>query len=442
MPADADPRAPLEADLLILGGTVIPMNRDMEVIADGAVAIIDGKIAALGSRDRVTGACTARQSIDATGKLVMPGLINTHTHTPMTVLRGYGDDMALDEWLNKSIWPWEHEHVNPDTVRANSRLAIIEMVRAGITTFADMYFYGTATAPLVSEIGVRAVLGEAYAEGGPYPFDHTVQATAELVERYADDPLLTVSVVAHSAYACTRERLLKCAEMAAEYGAPLHTHLSETLDETETVLAQTGMRPVAYMDSLGILTPGTVAAHCIHIDSEEMGLLAERGVSVSHTPQSEMKLASGVAPIPEMLAAGLTVGLGTDGVASNNVLDVFEEMKAAALLHKVTTGDPTALDARTVCRMATIDGARALGMGDEVGSLEPGKSADVILVDLDSPHAVPCSNPFSHAAYVLGGSDVATVIIEGRTIMLDRQLLTVDEEAAIREVQGLQGLLG
>lgn len=216
----------------------------------------------------------------------MPGLINTHTHTPMTVLRGYGDDMTLDEWLNKSIWPWEKKHVNLDTVRANSSLAIIEMIRAGTTTFADMYFYGTATAPLANEIGMRAVLGEAYAEGGPYSFDHTVQATGELMEQYADDPLVTISVVPHSAYACTREQLLKCAEMADEYGAPLHTHLSETLDETETVVAQTGMRPVAYLESLGLLTTKMVAVHCIHINSNEMGLLAERGVSVSHTPQS------------------------------------------------------------------------------------------------------------------------------------------------------------
>lgn len=418
------------------------MNENMDVIKDGAIAIKEGTIAALGTRDQVAGAFTASQTINATGKLVMPGLINTHTHTPMTVLRGYGDDMTLDEWLNKSIWPWEKKHVNPDTVRANSRLAIIEMIRAGTTTFADMYFYGTATAPLASEIGMRAVLGEAYAEGGPYSFDHTVQATGELMEQYADDPLVTISVVPHSAYACTREQLLKCAEMADEYGAPLHTHLSETLDETETVVAQTGMRPVAYLESLGLLTTKMVAVHCIHINSNEMGLLAERGVSVSHTPQSEMKLASGVARIPDMLALGLTVGLGTDGVASNNILDIFEEMKAAALLHKVTTGDPTVMDARTVCRMATIEGARALGMGNEVGSLEPGKVADVILVHLDSPHTVPCSNPFSHVAYVLRGGDVATVIIGGRTIMHDRQVLTVDEEAAIRDVQDLQELLG
>jgi 5-methylthioadenosine/S-adenosylhomocysteine deaminase len=421
-------------DLLVLGGTLLRMDEDMTAIGDGALAVRGGRILAAGPRDDIESSYRAPATVYAAGKIVMPGLVNSHTHTPMAVLRGYGDDLALKEWLEDYVWPWEHAFINPETVRVSSRLAIAEMLLGGTTTFSDMYFYGAATAEVASSAGMRAVVGEGYAEGGPYGFEHMRSGTSELIRSFSNSELITPSVIAHSVYAVTEEHLLGCLELAGTCDLMLQIHIAETAGEVGDVLSRTGMRPVAYADSLGLLGPRTLAVHCVHCTGEEIALLSERGVGVSHTPQSEMKLSSGVAPVPAMLSAGITVGLGTDGVASNNVLDMFAEAKAAALLHKVTTGDPTALDARTVARMATVDGARAIGLGDETGSLEPGKRADVILIDMDRPHAVPCHDPYSHFAYAMKASDISTVIVEGSIVVDERELVTIDLERATREV--------
>jgi 5-methylthioadenosine/S-adenosylhomocysteine deaminase len=435
-------KIPTDCTILIVGGTVLPMDGSMRVIEDGTVAIVGDSIAAVETRDDFSGTLTADTIIDASRKLVMPGLVNTHTHTPMTVLRGHGDDMVLQDWLQGTIWPWERKHINPESVLVSSRLAIAEMLRAGITTFNDMYFYGMVTANLARETGIRALISEPYADGGVYTFDEMLTATTELMKEFSDDPLVVPCIAPHSAYAATKEQLRKCAELSAEYAAPLHTHLSETAEENASVLETTGMRPVAYMDSLGLLTRRTIAGHCVHIEQDEIDLMRERGVGVSHNPQSEMKLASGVAPVPAMVASGLKVGLGTDGAASNNVLDIFEEVKAAALLHKVTSGDPTTLDARIVAAMATRVGAEVLGLGESVGTLEAGKKADIIMLDFDSPHMTPCYNPYSHVAYVAKGSDVDTVIVNGRVLMRGRELLTIDLEMALRAMNDLAKRFG
>lgn len=430
-----DPQAP--CDLLILGGTHVLVDESMRDISDGGLAIRDGRIVAVGERAALEQSYRCATVIDASGKIVMPGLINTHTHTPMTILRGYRDDLSLNEWLENYIWPWEHEHVNPDTVAAGSQLAIAEMVRAGITTFNDMYFYAMSTALVAREAGVRALVAEAYAEGGPHDFDYTLAGTAELVSTFASDPLIRPTVAPHSLYAVAEEQLAEMARLSERYGLPLHVHLSETAGEVQDSLDRTGMRPPAYADSLGLLHSRTIAAHCIHLNDDEIDLIARRGAGVSHTPQSEMKLASGIARVPAMLEAGIAVGLGTDGAASNNVLDILEEAKATALLHKVVASDPTVLDANTVVRMATIEAARSLGMGDEIGSLETGKRADVIILDTDAPHAVPCYDPCSHITYVMKAADVSTVIIEGRVVMDGRRLATIDEEKAMSDVRRL-----
>ena len=424
-------------DLLILGGTHVLVDESMSVIADGAMAIDGGRIAAVGDRATLEKTYAGKTTIDASGRIVMPGLINTHTHTPMTIVRGYGDDLVLDQWLQKYMWPWEHEHINPATVTAGSTLAIAEMIRGGITTFNDMYFFAMSTAVAACEAGMRALVAEAYAEGGPHDFDYTIAGTRELVDSFGSDPLVSPTVAPHSLYAVKREQLLEMAKLSDDYGLALHIHLSETTGEVKDSVEATGMRPPAYADSLGLLHSRTIGAHCVHLDDGEIELLAGRGVGVSHTPQSEMKLASGIARVSAMLEAGIDVGLGTDGAASNNVLDILEEAKATALLHKVVAADPTVLDARTVVNMATLGAARSQGLGDEIGSLEAGKRADVIMLDLDSAHAAPCYEPHSHITYVLKAADVSTVLIEGRVVMDSGRLTTVDEEKAISEVRRL-----
>ena len=432
------PLAP--CDLVILGGTHVLADECMTSLRDGGLAIAGGRILAAGEGPAIEETYQGARVIDASGKIVMPGLINTHTHTPMTILRGYCDDMALTKWLEEYMWPWEHAHMNPVTVAAGTTLAIAEMVRAGITTFNDMYFFGMQSALAAREAGVRALVAEAYAQGGPCDFDSIVTGTGELVKCFSADPLITPAVAPHSLYAVGREQLLEMARLSEKHGLPLHIHMSETAGEVSDSILATGMRPPAYADSLGLLSSRTIAAHCVHLNDEEIDLLARRGAGVSHTPQSEMKLASGIARVPAMLEAGIAVGLGTDGAASNNVLDILQEAKAAALLHKVSTSDPTTLEAAAVVRMATSEAARCLGMDSEIGSLEAGKRADVIILDAEGPHAVPCYDACSHIAYVMKSADVSTVIIEGRVVMEDRLLATIDEEKAIWEVRRLERL--
>ncbi|MFH1245489.1 MAG: amidohydrolase [Candidatus Omnitrophota bacterium] len=427
-------------DTLISGGTVVTVNSDMAVIEDGAVAIKNGVMVAVGTRNVIEGKFKANITINAAGKIVMPGLVNTHTHAAMVLFRGYADDLPLLQWLKEYIWPAEAEFISRENVRIASRLAIAEMLRSGTTTFNDMYFFEDDVAQVAKEAGIRVMIGEGLLDY-PTPNSKTPEAglkyTEELLKKYSGDRLVTVAVAPHAPYTCSGELLKKAADLSKKYNSPLHIHLAETKDEVNDIVERYKMRPVAYLDSLGLLTDRTIAAHSIQVTDEELELLAARKTGVAHNPQSNMKLAEGVAPVPPMLVLKVKVGLGTDGAASNNDLNMFEEMRTAALLHKVYTWTPTVLDARSVLRIATIGGAEVLGLQDKIGSLEEGKEADIIIIDVDQPHLVPLYNIYSLLVYAANGADVDTVMVAGKVVMKGKKLLTIDEQKAIGDMRVL-----
>jgi 5-methylthioadenosine/S-adenosylhomocysteine deaminase len=381
---------------------------------------------------------TARQ-IDASGRVVMPGLINTHTHAPMVLYRGLADDLALMEWLERYIFPAEAKTISPAFVRTGTRLAALEMIRSGTTTFADMYYFEEEVARATQEAGLRAVLGQTIIEfptaDAKTPADALARAET-FIAAFADDELITPAVAPHSTYTLDRASLVASRDLAMKYSAPLLIHLAETEDEEAVTRQRFGQRPVGVLDALGLWGPRIVAAHGVWVTREEMTQLQQHGVGVSHNPESNMKLASGAAPVTEYLTAGVTVGLGTDGAASNNDLDMFEAMRQAALLHKLITRDPRAVSARTALRMATIEGARILGLDDRIGSLEVGKHADLIIVRMDHPRQTPLYDPISHLVYVTHGDDVETMIVNGRIVMeqgVVRSLPEAEVLAAARE---------
>jgi len=426
-------------DLLVKNGTIVTMDGEHRIFGDGVVAVRGDAIAFVGkSSDFVLGhvkGVTTRLTIDARGKLVLPGFVNGHTHVPMTLLRGMRDDVPLDEWLQKYIFPAEAKNVTEDFVRWGTRLAAAEQIRGGITTFADMYYFEDAIAEETKAAGMRAVLGETVIDF-PAPDNKNNEAMLEYAEkflkRWQGDPLIHAAVAPHAIYTCSQKTLQDSAALARKYRARILIHVAEMKKELDDSRAQNGTTPVQYLDKLGILGPDIVAAHCIFVDQTDRRILAQRQVGCVHNPSSNMMLASGVAPVIEERAAGVAVGLGTDGPAgSNNDLDLMEEMDLAAKLQKVTKMDPQALGAKAVVEMATIEGARALHMEKEIGSLEPGKKADFILIGLDAPNAVPMYDVYAQLAYALKGSDVETVIIGGRVVMRDKKLLTVDEAAVI-----------
>ncbi|HVM94010.1 MAG TPA: amidohydrolase [Terriglobales bacterium] len=427
------------ADLLITGGTVITMDASRAILDDGAVAITGDTITEVGPRAQLEAKYVAKQTIDARNTLVLPGFINGHTHVPMTLFRGIHDDVTLNDWLYKYIFPAEAKNVNEEFVRWGTRLALAEQIRSGVTTFADMYYFEDAIADETKKAGMRGVLGETFIDF-PAPDNKTEAAMLDYTERFLKkwqgDPLIHAAPAPHSIYTCSQKTLQDAAALARKYHAPILIHVSEMKKEAEDSQKNNGMSPVQYLDKLGILGPDVVAAHCIFVEEPDRKTLAQRGVGCVHNPSSNMMIASGVSPIPEMRAAGIAVGLGTDGPAgSNNDLDIMEEIDLAAKLAKITRMSPLALNAKAVVEMATIDGARALHMEKEIGSLERGKKADVILLSLDEPNAVPMYEPYAQIAYALKGSDVKTVVIGGRVVMHDHKLLTVDEAAAIAKAR-------
>ena len=433
------PQAKKSADLLILGGLVVSMDPSRHVYDDGAVAVRGDSIVAVGPRQEIESQLTAAQTIDAHGKLIMPGFINGHTHVPMTLFRGLHDDVTLDDWLRKYIFPAEAKNVNEDFVRWGTRLAAAEQIRFGVTTFADMYYFEDAVAEETKAAGMRGVLGETWLDF-PAPDNKSEAAmiayTEKFLQKWQDDPLIHAAVAPHSIYTCSRKTLEDAAALARKHHAPILIHVAEMKKERNDSEKQNGASPVQYLQTVGLLGPDVVAAHCIFVDETDRETLAQHNVGCVHNPSSNMMLASGVSPVPEMRTAGIAVGLGTDGPAgSNNDLDLMEEMDLAAKLAKITKNDPRALNARAVVEMATIDGARALHMEKEIGSLEPGKKADLILIRLDRPNAVPIYDVYSQLAYALKGSDVVTVIIGGRVVMRDQVLLTVKEDAAIAKAK-------
>ncbi|GAC1438808.1 MAG: hypothetical protein NVSMB58_34670 [Terriglobales bacterium] len=433
-------QAPIEkVDLIVSGGTVVTMNGSHAVYDDGSVVVKGDRIIAVGPRAEVESRYTASQTIDAKGKLVLPGFINGHTHVPMTLFRGLHDDVTLNDWLYKYIFPAEKKNVNEEFVRWGTRLAAAEQIRAGVTTFADMYYFEDAVAEETKAAGMRGVLGETFIDF-PSP-DNKSEAemlayTERFLKKWQGDPLIHAAPAPHSIYTCSKKTLRDAAALARRYHAPILIHVAEMKKEWDDSQKQNGMSPVQYLEKIGLLGPDVVAAHCIFVDEADRKTLAKQGVGCVHNPSSNMMLASGVSPVPEMRAAGVAVGLGTDGPAgSNNDLDLMEEMDLAAKLAKITKMDPLALGAKAVVEMATIDGAKALHMEKEIGSLETGKKADVILISLDEPNAVPMYDIDAQLAYALKSSDVQTVVIGGRVVMRDRKLLTVNEEEAIAKAR-------
>src|SRR6476661_2411576 len=428
-----------KADLLVTGGTVVTMDGSRTILEDGALAVKGDTIIAVGPRSELEAKYTAAQTLDAKGKLVLPGFINGHTHVPMTLFRGLHDDVTLNDWLYKYIFPAEAKNVTEEFVRWGTRLAAAEQIRAGVTTFADMYYFEDAVAEETKAAGMRGVLGETFIDF-PAPDNKNEAAmltyTDAFLKKWQGDPLIHASVAPHSIYTCSKKTLEDTSALARKYHAPILIHVSEMKKEWDDSQKQNGMSPVQYLDKVGVLGPDVVAAHCIFVDATDRKKLADRHVGCVHNPSSNMMLASGVSPVPEMRAAGVAVGLGTDGPAgSNNDLDIMEEMDLAAKLAKITKGDPLALNAKAVVEMGTIDGARALHMEKEIGSLEAGKKADLILINLDKPNAVPMYDVYAQIAYSLKGSDVETVIIGGRPVMRDHKLLTVNEAEAVAKAQ-------
>ena len=428
-------------DILITNSTILPLAPDLpELIEQGYVAIKDGKIAALGSMNDLSPGWKADKIIDAGGRLVMPGLVNSHTHAPMTLFRGLADDLELMTWLHEHIFPAEAKNVNPEMVYWCSKLAAAEMILSGTTTVADGYFLEDSVADAFIESGIRSVAAQGVidfpAPGVPDP-GQNVAAAAEFIERWlGKNSLLTPAVFCHSPYTCSPETLKHAKEMTRGKKAKLFLHLAETRTEVEQLQELHGTTPVRYLENLGILDADTVCVHCVWLDAEEIQIMARTGTHIATCPQSNMKLGSGIAPLKEMLAAGISIGLGTDGSASNNRLDMFHEMDMCAKVHKVKNLDPTAFPAQTVLELATSGSAGILGLEKDIGSLVPGKEADLILVDINKPHLQPFYNP-DLLVYAASGADVSTVIINGKIVMQDRNILTFDVPHTMDEVRKL-----
>ena len=429
-------------DIAIIGGTLITMSAEMEIIDDSIVGIKNGLIVAVGqNKDRGRAAFQTKETIDACGCIVMPGLVNTHTHLPMVCFRGMADDLPLMEWLNCHIFPAEARFVNKKMVYDGAMLAMAEMILSGTTTFCDGYFFEDTITEAVSATGMRAVVSQGFADfimPDKSSFEKMMAAAKRFVTRWQPyEPMITPAYFCHSPYTCSPATLVNVKEAAREAGILYLMHLLENKDEIDTILNRYGKKPVQHLLDLGVLDDQTVAVHCNWLTKEDMAVFADLGVKVSHNPESSMKLAAGVAPVPEMLQYGITVGIGTDGCASNNDMDMFREMDTAAKIHKVTLLDPTVMSAETVLKMATIGGAKVLGLDRLIGSIESGKQADIILVDMNQPHLTPLYNCYSQLVYAARGADVKTSIINGKIVMKDRQLHTIDLNTAMKNVRNI-----
>ena len=419
-------------DLVILGGTIVTMNQTRQVIEDGAIAVKGGRIVAVGARGDIAPKYTARRMVEASGRIVIPGLINGHSHIPMTLFRGLADDLDLQEWLTKYIFPAEAKNVTEEFVRVGTRLGLVEMIRGGTTTYCDMYYFEDAIADETAKAGVRGVLGETVLDF-PAPDNKTNAEAMAYVERFVKKwqghELIVPAIAPHAPYTVSEAHLKAARAFSDRTGAPIVTHISETKKEVDDSVSGKGATPVVYLDRIGFLNNRVVAAHVVWPSAEDLDILKRAGVGVIHNPQSNMKLAAGVSPVPKMISEGLIVGLGTDGAASNNDLNMWEEMDSAAKLHKVTTGDPKVMTAQQAFELATIRGAQALHLEKDIGSIEIGKRADVVIVQRDSFSQIPLHNIYSDLVYTTKASDVQTVIINGRVVMLNRRLLTLNERA-------------
>jgi 5-methylthioadenosine/S-adenosylhomocysteine deaminase len=417
-------------DILIAGGIVVTMDPHRRVIADGAVAIQAGRIVAVGERESIEASCRPGQRIDATGRTVVPGLINGHAHLPMTLFRGLADDQDLDDWLQHTIFPAEAMNVDEAFVRCGTRLGLAELIRGGITTVCDMYYYEMAVAEEMAAAGLRGLLGQVLIDfPAPDAADHDTARDVihRFVERWQGHALITPAIAPHAPYTVSDEHLIDAHRFAFERDCPLIIHLAESRHEVSESIRLKGERPVEHLAGLGVLSERMVAAHVVWAEDHELDLLLQHGVGVVHNPQSNMKLASGVAPLPQMLARDMAVGLGTDGSASNNDLSLWEEIDTAAKLHKLITADPKVVSAQEAFELATIRGARALHLDTQIGSLEVGKRADVVVLEMEAIDQVPLSSIYSALVYATKANDVCDLIVEGRVLMRHRQLTTIDE---------------
>lgn len=425
-------------DSILLAGYVLTMDDSMKSIVNGAVAVKGERIVAVGPAGEIEEKYEAEHVIADDHAVIMPGLINTHTHAPMVYFRGMADDMPLKEWLENHIWPAERKWLGPEFVRDAAELACLEMVKAGVTTFNDMYFFGEASAESVHKVGMRAVLG-----AGILDFPSVVAKTTDeyfdraehLIRTFKDDPLVVPCIAPHAPYTCGPDIYRRTARLAEHYDVPVHTHLSETKWEVNEIKKRYGKSPVEHLETTGILSKRLLAAHCVWLSDREIEILAHYGVYVSHCLESNLKLASGIAPVIKMLKAGLKVTFGTDGAASNNDLDIMSEMSTAAKLHKAESGDPTALDARTALLMATRWGAEALCLGDKLGILKEGYLADMVMISLDKPHLTPLYDIYSHLVYSASASDVEYVMVNGRLIMDAGRTSICSEEEIIMKAR-------
>ncbi len=429
----------LHCDLAILGKYILPMDKKLSIINDGVVLVREGKVMVVDKQKSLK--YKAKEIIDAKNSIVMPGLINTHTHAAMSYFRGLADDLSLGEWLENNIWPAERKNVNENFVQKATELACMEMIKSGTTCFNDMYFFTRKTLEVSEMCGIRAVASEPIVNFPSPSCGDTQKAfekNKELVKDFKNEELIKISITPHSIYACSKDYLKRSAEFAKENGLILHIHISETKKEVDDCIKEHGMSPVAYLDKIGFLGKNVVSAHSIWLSDDDLDIFAKHNVKISHVPVSNMKLASGIMPITKMAEKDLLISLGTDGVASNNTLDLFEEIKICALLHKVSELEPTKISAREVITMATINGAKTLAWEDKIGSLETGKQADIITISLDKPHLQPIYDPCSHLAYAVNGADVENVVINGRIVMRDREIKTIDEERVLFDAKNFK----
>ena len=426
--------------LVVTGGTVVTEDAMRRVIPNGAVAINRDVIVAIDTAENIAAKFDGAETIDARGQVVLPGLINTHTHAAMTLFRGLGSDLALMDWLNQYIFPAEKKNVSPDFVRVGTRLAALEMIESGTTTFTDMYYFEDDVAEVTREAGLRGVLGESVIKfpvaDAATPEEGLARAEA-FIQKWKAGALVTPAVAPHAPYTLEPETLKAVRALANKYDVPMLIHLSETQDEQKQIDARFHMTPTALLESLGVWTGKSVGAHGVWVDDKDMAILAKRGVGLSHNPESNMKLASGTAQILKWIKAGIHTGLGTDGAASNNDMDMFEAMRQAAFLHKLANMDPRAMPASQALDLATRGGADVLGMGTKIGSLEVGKQADIITVSMDGARQTPMFDAVSQLVYVTRGDDVRNTVVAGKVLMKDRQVTTLRRADVLRDARAM-----
>jgi 5-methylthioadenosine/S-adenosylhomocysteine deaminase len=426
----------IKADIIVTNATIVTSDSNNTIIHNGTIVIKNSRIIDIGNFAAINNKYYSSDKIDATGKLIIPGLINTHTHAAMSLFRGVIDDIPLKEWLLKYIFPLEEKSVDSDFVITGTKLAIAEMLHSGTTTFNDMYFFENQVAEVSKSAGIRVFINESIKDGktpDAENADEGLLISENLITKWKKDSFVRVSVSVHSPYTCSGKNLVRAKQLSDKYSLNFNIHLSETRWELDTIKKSFNLTPVQYLDKLGILSNNVIAAHCVHLTNEDIMILADKNVGVAHNPESNLKLASGVAPVPEMQKKGVTVGLATDGCVSNNVLNMFSAMRVTAQIHKVYNNDPTVMNSVAVFRLATIDAAKILGIDNEIGSIEIGKKADLVIINLDSPHMTPLYNIYSQIVYCMNGSEVETVIINGKIIMKNNKILTFDEKKVISE---------